>query len=57
MRTGISNPLLFSNWQSRRVSSRDGLVPLVKVVLGRGMVGADGMGDFSLKRSGVGRDG
>ena len=32
-------------------------MPLVKVVLGRGMAGADGMGDFSLKMSGVGREG
>ena len=39
------------------MSSRDGLVPLVKVVLGLGMAGADGMGDFSLKISGVGREG
>ena len=39
------------------MSSRDGLVPLVKVVLGLGMAGADGMGDFSLKISGVGRGG
>ena len=29
-------------------------MPLVKVVLGLGMAGADGMGDFSLKMSGVG---
>ena len=36
------------------MSSRDGLVPLVKAVLGLGMAGADGMGDFSLKTSGVG---
>ena len=57
MRTGISRSLLFSNCWSRRVSSRDGLVPLVKTVLGLGMAGADGMGDFSLKRSGVGREG
>ena len=39
------------------MSSRDGLVPLVKTVLGLGMAGADGMGDFSLKMSGVGREG
>ena len=39
------------------MSSRDGLVPLVKVVLGLGMAGVDGMGDFSLKISGVGRGG
>ena len=39
------------------MSSRDGLVPLVKVVLGLGMAGADGMGDFSLKMSGVGCEG
>ena len=30
---------------------------LVKVVLGLGMAGADGMGDFSPKMSGVGREG
>ena len=30
------------------MSSRDGLVPLVKVVLGMGKAGVDGMGDFSL---------
>ena len=39
------------------MSSRDGLVLLVKAVLGRGMAGADGMGDFSLKTSGVGHEG
>ena len=39
------------------MSSKDGLVPLVKAVLGLGMAGADGMGDFSLKTSGVGRKG
>ena len=39
------------------MSSRDGLVPLVKAVLGLGMAGADGMGDFSLKTSGVGQEG
>ena len=39
------------------MSSSDGLVPLVKVVLGLGMAGADGMGDFSLKMSGVGCEG
>ena len=39
------------------MSSRDGLVLLVKVVFGLGMAGADGMEDFSLKRSGVGWDG
>ena len=39
------------------MSSKDGLVPLVKAVLGLGMAGADGMGDFSLKMSGVGRGG
>ena len=39
------------------MSSRDGLVPLVKAVLGLGRAGADGMGDFSLKMSGVGREG
>ena len=37
--------------------SWDRLVPLVKVVFGLGMVGADAIGDFSLKRSGVGQDG
>ena len=39
------------------MSSRDGLVPLAKAVLGLGMAGADGMGDFSLKTSGVGHEG
>ena len=39
------------------MSSRDGLVPLVKAVLGLGMAGADGMGDLSLKTSGVGHEG
>ena len=39
------------------MSSKDGLVPLVKAVLGLGMAGADGMGGFSLKMSGVGREG
>ena len=39
------------------MSSKDGLVPLVKAVLGLGIAGADGMGDFSLKMSGVGREG
>ena len=39
------------------MSSSDGLVPLVKVVLGLEMAGADGMGDFSLKISGVGHRG
>ena len=39
------------------MSSKDGLVPLVKAVLGLGMAGADSMGDFSLKMSGVGREG
>ena len=39
------------------MSSRDGLVPLVKAVLGLGIASADGMGDFSLKISGVGHDG
>ena len=39
------------------MSSRDGLVPLVKAVLGLGMAGVDGIGDFSLKTSGVGRGG
>ena len=29
------------------MSSRDGLVPLVKAVLGLGMAGADGMGIFA----------
>ena len=55
---GISSCLSFSSWRRRRVSSNDGLVPLVKVVLGLGsMAGADGIGDFSLKTSGVGREG
>ena len=57
MRMGISSCLSFSNCQSRRVSSRDGLVPLVKAVLGLGIAGADGIGDFSLNTSGVGREG
>ena len=39
------------------MSSKDGLVPLVKAVLGLGIAGADGIGDFSLKTSGVGRKG
>ena len=39
------------------MSSRDGLVPLVKAVLGLGMAGTNGMGDFSLKMSGVGHEG
>ena len=39
------------------MSSRDGLVPLVKAVLGLGIAGADGMGDFSWKTSGVGQEG
>ena len=39
------------------MSSNNGLVPLVKAVLGLGMAGADGMGDFSLKTSGVGHEG
>ena len=52
MRIGISNSLSFSSWRRRRVSSRDGLVPLVKAVFGLGMAGADGMGYFSLKISG-----
>ena len=39
------------------MSSRDGLVPLVKAVLGLGIAGVDGIGDFSLKTSGVGREG
>ena len=39
------------------MSSWDRLVPLVKVVFGLGMAGADGMGDFSLKTSGVGHEG
>ena len=54
VRTGISSCLSFRSCQRRRVSSRDGLVPLVKAVLGLGMAGVDGMGDFSLKTSGVG---
>ena len=32
-------------------------MPLVKVVLGLGMAGANGIGDLSLKISGVGREG
>ena len=39
------------------MSSSDGLVPLVKAVLGLGMAGVDGIGDFSLKPSGVGGEG
>ena len=39
------------------MSSRDGLVPLVKAVLGLGIAVADGIGDLSLKTSGVGREG
>ena len=39
------------------MSSRDGLVPLAKAVLGLGIVGDEGIGDFSLKTSGVGREG
>ena len=39
------------------MSSKDGLVPPVKAVLGLGMAGVDGMGDFSLKMSGVGQEG
>ena len=39
------------------MSSRDRLVPLVKAVLGLGMAGVDGMGDFSLKLLGVGHEG
>ena len=39
------------------MSSRDGLVPLVKAVLGLGIAGVDGMGDVSLKISGVGHEG
>ena len=39
------------------MSSKDGLVPLVKAVLGLGIAGADGMGDFSLKTSGAGHEG
>ena len=57
MRIGISSCLSFRSWRRKRVSSRDGLVPLVKAVLGLGMAGADGIGDFSLKTSGVGREG
>ena len=57
MRMGISSPLSFSSWQRRRVSSRDGLMPLVKAVLGLGIAGADGMGDFFLKTSGVSWEG
>ena len=32
-------------------------MPLVKAVLSLGMAGADGMGDFSIKMSGVGQEG
>ena len=39
------------------MSSRDGLVLLVKAVLGLGIAGVDGIGDFSLKTSGVGQEG
>ena len=39
------------------MSFRDGLVPLVKVVFGLGIAGADGMGNFSLKMLGVGQEG
>ena len=39
------------------MSSSEGLVLLVKAVLGLGMAGMDGIGDFSLKTSGVGREG
>ena len=39
------------------MSSRDGLVPSVKAVLGLGIAGVDGIGDFSLKTSGEGREG
>ena len=39
------------------MSSRDRLVPWVKVVLGLGIAGADGMGVFSLKMSGVSQEG
>ena len=39
------------------MASKDGLVPLVIAVLGLGMAGADGMGGFSLKTSGVGHEG
>ena len=39
------------------MSSRDRLVPLVKVVFSLGIAGADGIGDFSLKTSGVGWEG
>ena len=54
---GISNPLSFSSWWRRSVSSRDGLVPLVKAVFGLGIAGVDGMGDFSPNKSGVDCDG
>ena len=57
VRTGISSCLSFRSCRRRRVSSRDGLVPFVKAVLGLGIAGADGMGDFSLKTSEVGREG
>ena len=39
------------------MSSRDGLVPLVKAVFGLGIAGVDGISDFSLKISGMGREG
>ena len=39
------------------MSSSDGLVPLAKAVWGLGIAGVDGIGDFSLKTSGVGREG
>ena len=54
MRIGISSSQSFSSWQRRRVSSKGGLVPLVKAIFGQGIAGADGVGDFSLKTSGVG---
>lgn len=39
------------------MSSSDGLVPLENAVLGLETAGVDGMGDFSLKMSGVGQEG
>ena len=36
------------------MSSREGLVLFVKAVFGLGIAGADGIGDFSLKTSGIG---
>ena len=39
------------------MSSKDGLVPLARASFGLGMACADGMGDLSLKMSGVGQEG